>query len=464
MTGAPVLFNSLGPQSRPMPLPVAGTAGPCRRGGGGRRRDRPVGRVAPGPARPRGRDLRCGRGGRRHEFRRDRHAGRRRRARTGRRRPADPVPREPRPLACVPRRARSRSRPLHRLRHSRAPSSWRSAATRWIACAPATPFTSRPGSTRAGSAPRRCCDLEPGLRPNVTGGIFCPGDHQVDPRLTLAALRAAFLATRRPSVRRRHGRTARHVGRRRDGRRGGRAALPRLDHRPGERRRSAASGLLPAGLHLPLRPLKGQSMALRARPQFGRNQPLPIDHVVWTSEVHLAPKADGRMIVGATVEEAGFDPHVTAGGLYALLEGVRRILPGVEEMAVESVWAGFRPTTEDDAPALGRLFGSGPRFRGRPPPQRLPAGPRHGAGAGDIDLRRGRGGHARRISASAAFKQRREARGEADGQRRGARHPGPRLWRRCGPPRPSISSLRRGGASPSRATARWCGRHSGTRR
>ncbi len=114
-----------------------------------------------------------------------------------------------------------------------------------------------------------------------------------------------------------------------------------------------SGGLLPAGIHLPLRPLKGQSMALRARPLFGRNQPLPIDHVVWTAEVHIAPKSDGRMIVGATMEEAGFDAHVTAGGLYALLEGVRRVLPGVEEMAVEGVWSGFRPTTEDDAPALG---------------------------------------------------------------------------------------------------------------
>ena len=196
-------------------------------------------------------------------------------------------------------------------------------------------------------------DLEPGLRPNVGGGIFCPGDHQVDPRLTVAALRAAFLA------------------------RGGllveAAAADRLDMSGGAvtgvvvvgqlcragtvviaSGAAAASGnLLPDGLRLPLRPLKGQSMALRARPLFGRAQPLPIDHVVWTAEVHIAPKSDGRMIVGATMEEAGFEASVTAGGLYALLEGVRRVLPGVEEMAVEGVWAGFRPTTEDDAPALG---------------------------------------------------------------------------------------------------------------
>ena len=196
-------------------------------------------------------------------------------------------------------------------------------------------------------------ELEPGLRPNVAGGILCPGDHQVDPRLTVAALRAALLARGGTIV---------------EG-----APVERLDRSGGavtgvvigeklcrasttvlaSGAAAASGGLLPDGLHLPLRPLKGQSLALRARPQFGRNQPLPIDHVVWTAEVHIAPKSDGRMIVGATMEEAGFDPHVTAGGLYALLEGVRRVLPGVEEMAVESVWAGFRPTTEDDAPALG---------------------------------------------------------------------------------------------------------------
>ena len=121
----------------------------------------------------------------------------------------------------------------------------------------------------------------------------------------------------------------------------------------------AAGGLLPTELHVPIRPLKGQSMALRSRPAFGRNAALPVDHVIWTSEIHLAPKADGRMIVGATMEEAGFDANVTAGGLYALLDGVRRVLPGAEEMVIEAVWAGFRPTSEDDAPILGQTVVQG---------------------------------------------------------------------------------------------------------
>ena len=196
-------------------------------------------------------------------------------------------------------------------------------------------------------------DREPGLRANVSGGIFCSADHQVDPRLTVAALRAAFL--------RRGGLLVEGAAVEALDLSGGRVAGVAVGGRIcragtvvlASGAAAAAGGLLPADLHLPLRPLKGQAMALRARPRFGRDQPLPVEHVVWTAEVHIAPKSDGRMIVGATVEEAGFDPHLTAGGLYALLEGVRRVLPGVEEMAVESVWTGFRPTTEDDAPALG---------------------------------------------------------------------------------------------------------------
>ena len=67
----------------------------------------------------------------------------------------------------------------------------------------------------------------------------------------------------------------------------------------------------------------------------------------------MAPKGDGRLIVGATVEERDFDSAVTAGGLYALLEGARRAFPAIEEMAVEAIWTGFRPSSIDDAPILG---------------------------------------------------------------------------------------------------------------
>jgi glycine oxidase len=112
----------------------------------------------------------------------------------------------------------------------------------------------------------------------------------------------------------------------------------------------AGSGqLAPAGVTIPVRPLRGQSVCLRAP----ATQPPLLRHVIWTEQVHMAQKSGGRLIVGATVEEVGFNPDVTVGGLFALLEAARRALPGVEDFSVEAVWSGFRPTSQDDAPILG---------------------------------------------------------------------------------------------------------------
>jgi len=75
--------------------------------------------------------------------------------------------------------------------------------------------------------------------------------------------------------------------------------------------------------------------------------------VVWTPRVYLVPRADGRLIVGATSEERGFDTNLTAGGIYSLLEGAWRALPSVEELPIDEMWVGFRPGSRDDAPLLG---------------------------------------------------------------------------------------------------------------
>ncbi|KMO14957.1 glycine oxidase ThiO [Methylobacterium platani] len=191
---------------------------------------------------------------------------------------------------------------------------------------------------------------EPGLRPTVTAGLFCPEDHQVDPARVMAALRAAFRGAGGRLV---EGCTVTALARE-----GGRVAG--IETTSGALRAGtvvlasgawAGEGSLVPDLALPVRPLKGQSMALQMTPRSGS-----LSHVVWTEQVHMAPKGDGSLIVGATVEETGFDPHLTAGGLYALLEGARRALPGVEEMQVSGVWSGFRPTSDDDAPILGEAL------------------------------------------------------------------------------------------------------------
>ena len=189
-------------------------------------------------------------------------------------------------------------------------------------------------------------DMEPALRPSVAAGLYCADDHQVDPRLVMAALRAAFAAA--------GGRLFEHCAVEGVDLAGGRVAG--LVTAAGRCRAPAVvltagawtGNVLPPGLTVPVRPLKGQALAVRTTAETGT-----LGHIVWTEQIHMAPKGDGRLIVGATVEERGFDDAITAGGLYALLEGARRAFPAIEEMAVDAVWTGFRPSSIDDAPILG---------------------------------------------------------------------------------------------------------------
>ena len=102
--------------------------------------------------------------------------------------------------------------------------------------------------------------------------------------------------------------------------------------------------------HLPpVRPIKGQMLALRMDP----GTPL-LRHVMWLPRGgYLVPRLDGRLLIGGTVEERGFDGSLTAGGLLALIEGAWRAVPAIEELPVAETWVGFRPGSRDDAPMLG---------------------------------------------------------------------------------------------------------------
>lgn len=109
----------------------------------------------------------------------------------------------------------------------------------------------------------------------------------------------------------------------------------------------AIEGLDP-DLQPPTRPVKGQMLALQMDPAA----PL-VSHVVWGPHIYLVPRRDGRLILGATVEEKGFDDRLTAGGVLSLLEAAWRVIPAIEELPIAEMWVGHRPGSRDDAPILG---------------------------------------------------------------------------------------------------------------
>jgi glycine oxidase len=69
------------------------------------------------------------------------------------------------------------------------------------------------------------------------------------------------------------------------------------------------------------------------------------------------PKADGRILVGTTVENAGFDPRPTVAGIGSLLERAPRLAPRLAGATMHSAWAGLRPATADGLPIIGRVGG-----------------------------------------------------------------------------------------------------------
>jgi glycine oxidase len=99
---------------------------------------------------------------------------------------------------------------------------------------------------------------------------------------------------------------------------------------------------------IPLRPVKGQILRLRDPAGAGL-----LERIVRFEGGYLVPRGDGRYVLGATMEERGFDTTVTAGGLYELLRDAGELVPGSRELVVEEMSAGLRPATPDNAPLLG---------------------------------------------------------------------------------------------------------------
>jgi glycine oxidase len=194
-------------------------------------------------------------------------------------------------------------------------------------------------------------DLEPALHPSTRAGILATGESAIDPVALTSALAEAARAA------------------------GGELRLSspvkallldedrcrgviletgeELSARQVVLASGVSSGLItgaPPELAQNLRPVKGQILRLSG----GRSQRALLTHVIRTEEVYLVPRPDGELVVGATVEEKGFDSSVTAGGILDLLEAAEEAVPGIREFELVSAQAGLRPATPDNAPIIGR--------------------------------------------------------------------------------------------------------------
>jgi glycine oxidase len=197
--------------------------------------------------------------------------------------------------------------------------------------------------------PGRCRELEPGLSPRIAGGVHVSAEGEVDPRTLVAALVAATERAGGEIVA------------------GAEAVRPLID---GDRLRgvgtadgaelsaervvlatgawSGTGPWLPPEARPAVRPIKGQVLMLRAP------SPDPVcERIVATEWVYIVPRADGRVVLGATVEERGFELTVTAGGVHELLREAYRVLPEIAELELTEAIVGLRPGTPDNAPLIG---------------------------------------------------------------------------------------------------------------
>ncbi len=198
---------------------------------------------------------------------------------------------------------------------------------------------------RASEARRR----EPGLAPTLRLALDVPDDHAIDPRILTGVLASAVLAA---------------GGAIRQGAEfarldcdGGRVAGVTL--RDGSALRAdhvvLAAGVwsaqldgVPVQARVPVRPVKGQILRLR-----DPSGPGLLSRVLRMQPGYVVPRGDGRYVLGASVEERGFDTTVTAGPVFELLRDAIELLPGLGELVIEELSAGIRPGTPDNRPLLG---------------------------------------------------------------------------------------------------------------
>ena len=184
--------------------------------------------------------------------------------------------------------------------------------------------------------------LQSGLSDKVMGAWWYPEDGQVDNRLLVHTLIQAAEAL---GVDIQEGVTV-HALQQKEGR------IEQLITTEGNKQ--AEAYILATGAHtsqllpLPVRPVKGQMLSVKM-PKVAALQ-----RVLFGDDIYLVPRSDGRLIIGATVEEVGWTNYNTPQGIQSLLDRAIELYPALKEYPIQEMWWGFRPGTPDESPILGQ--------------------------------------------------------------------------------------------------------------
>jgi glycine oxidase len=186
--------------------------------------------------------------------------------------------------------------------------------------------------------------LEPGISKEARGALYFADESSLDPRLLG---RAVYVATARAGatfvtgqVRRIVFEGGRAVGVEHDA---GRIEAKRVVLAAGAWSQRVEGNGLPPGS---VRPVRGQIALLDTRPPL-------LSRAVFSGHGYVVPRPDGRILVGSTMEEVGFEKAVTAGGLRHVLDVTIGIAPALAEAPVVDTWSNFRPASPDGEPILG---------------------------------------------------------------------------------------------------------------
>lgn len=184
---------------------------------------------------------------------------------------------------------------------------------------------------------------QPGLGSEVVGGWWYPEDGQVDNRALAQVLR---LAAQELGVEIQEGVEVEAIEQQNRQIRAVKTSIGELQANHYVLATGAWSNQL---LPIPVQPKKGQMLSVIAP---GNHQP-SLQRVLYGSDVYIVPRRDGRVIIGATVEDVGWTPGNTPAGIQKLLSQAMRLYPQLQDWSIDECWWGFRPATPDELPILG---------------------------------------------------------------------------------------------------------------